>query len=394
MQSFDELIAFRKTLHQNPELSNQEQATAARILEEFQAFSPDDVITDLGGTGLAFVFNGSESGPTTLIRSELDALPIEEANSFAHRSKVNGVSHKCGHDGHMSIVTALGAELAKHRPKKGRVVLCFQPAEETGMGAIQVVNDVRFVNLIPDYAFALHNYPGLELGKVAVRAGTFNCASRGMIIHLKGKTSHAAHPENGVSPANALCKIIQELNSLPAKIPQQVAAGRNWVTVIHAKLGEIAFGTAPGDAVIMATLRSETNEAMQILIEEAERLSQTVAKTENLSISFEYDDVFQASVNTQQGCDLVVCACDNTQTPFVLLDEPMRWSEDFGQFTATAKEGAMFALGAGQASPQLHNPDYDFPDSLLPVGRDLFLDIIRQLNGLSVDSAIDTSRWT
>lgn len=381
MQSFDELIAFRKILHQNPELSNQEQATAARILEEFQAFSADEVITGLGGTGLAFVFNGAQSGPTTLIRSELDALHIEETNDFEHRSKVMGVSHKCGHDGHMSIVTALGAELATHRPQKGRVVLCFQPAEETGMGAIQMVQDPRFSDIAPDYAFALHNYPSLELGKVAVRAGTFNCASRGMIIHLKGKTSHAAHPENGISPANAMCHIIQELNGLPANVAQATSLGRNWVTVIHAKLGEVAFGTSPGDAVVMVTLRSETNEGMQTLVAHAERFSQAIAARENVSISFEYDDVFQASVNSQQGCDLVVSACDNTQTPFALLDEPMRWSEDFGQFTATAKEGAMFALGAGHTSPQLHNPDYDFPDGLIPVGRDLFLDIIRQLNG-------------
>ncbi|MFQ3187633.1 amidohydrolase [Marinomonas primoryensis] len=381
MQSLEQLITLRKTLHQNPELSNQEEATAARILNEFLAFSPDDVVTGLGGTGLAFVFNGADTGPTTLIRSELDALPIEETNTFAHRSQVKGVSHKCGHDGHMSIVTALGAELAKSRPQKGRVVLCFQPAEETGMGATQVVNDVRFAALKPDYAFALHNYPGLELGKVAVRAGTFNCASRGMIIHLKGKTSHAAHPENGVSPANAMCQIIQELNTLPAKLTQQGIERRQWVTVIHAKLGDVAFGTAPGDAVVMATLRSETNEGMQTLIEHAEAFSQTLAAQERLSIRFEYDDVFQASVNSQIGCDLVVSACEITQTPCLLLDEPMRWSEDFGQFTATAKEGAMFALGAGQTSPQLHNPDYDFPDSLIPTGRDIFLDIIRQLNG-------------
>jgi amidohydrolase len=381
MSPLDALITLRKTLHQNPELSNQEEATAVRIFNEFQSFSPDEIVTDLGGTGLAFVFNGTDSGPTTLIRSELDALPIEETNTFEHRSQVKGVSHKCGHDGHMSIVTALGAELAKSRPQKGRVVLCFQPAEETGMGAIQVVSDVRFAALKPDYAFALHNYPGLELGKVAVRAGTFNCASRGMIIHLKGKTSHAAHPENGISPANVMCNIIQELNALPSKIADQGIEGRHWVTVIHAKLGEIAFGTSPGDAVVMVTLRSETNEGMQMLIEQAEAFSQSVAKSENLGISFEYEDVFQASVNSQEGCDRIVSACETTQTPCLLLDEPMRWSEDFGQFTATAKEGAMFALGAGQTSPQLHNPDYDFPDALIPIGRDLFLDIIRQLNG-------------
>ncbi|ETI59200.1 amidohydrolase [Marinomonas profundimaris] len=381
MLSIDELIALRKNLHQHPELSNQEQETAARILNEFQAFSPDEVVTGLGGTGLAFVFNGVDNGPTTLIRSELDALPIEESNTFSHRSQVKGVSHKCGHDGHMSIVTALGAELAAHRPQKGRVVLCFQPAEETGMGAIQVVNDARFTALKPDYAFALHNYPGLELGKVAVRAGTFNCASRGMIVHLKGKTSHAAHPENGISPANAMCQIIQELNHLPAKLAQQGVEGRHWVTVIHAKLGEIAFGTAPGDAVVMVTLRSESNEGMHTLIAQAEAFSCRLAEQEGLSISFEYDDVFQASVNSQKGHDLVVRACESTQTDFVLLDEPMRWSEDFGQFTATAKEGAMFALGSGQSSPQLHNPDYDFPDALIPIGKTLFLNIIRQING-------------
>ncbi|WP_372738214.1 amidohydrolase [Neptunomonas sp.] len=382
MLNLNELITLRKALHQNPELSNQEQETAARILNVFQTFSADETYTDLGGTGLAFVFNGSESGPTTLIRSELDALPIEEINTFAYRSKVKGVSHKCGHDGHMSIVTSLGAELSKNRPQRGRVILCFQPAEETGLGAIQVVNDVRFASLNPDYAFALHNFPGLALGKVAVRAGTFNCASRGMIIHLKGKTSHAAHPENGVSPANAMCKIIQGLGELPSTIADQEIQGRNWLTVIHAKLGEIAFGTAPGEAVVMVTLRSETNEGMQTLIEQAETCSHLIANKENLSIAFEYADVFQASVNSQQGCDLVVNACQTTQTPFLLLEEPMRWSEDFGQFTATANEGAMFALGSGETSPQLHNPDYDFPDKLIPIGRDIFLNIIRQLNGI------------
>jgi len=124
-----------------------------------------------GGTGLAFVFNGADSGPTTLIRSELDALPIEETNTFSHRSQVKGVSHKCGHDGHMSIVTALGAELSKSRPQKGRVVLCFQPAEETGMGAIQVVNDVRFCYPQTGLCVCFAQLPGLALGKVAVRNG-------------------------------------------------------------------------------------------------------------------------------------------------------------------------------------------------------------------------------
>lgn len=377
-----QLIQLRKQLHQHPELSTCEQHTARQIVDVFADFSPDEVHTQIGGHGLAFVFNGRSQGPTTLIRSELDALPIHELNQFSHRSVVDGVSHKCGHDGHMTIVTALGAKLAHCRPHKGRVILCFQPAEETGTGAIDMVNDPKFSALKPDYAFALHNYPGLTLGRVAVRAGTFNCASRGLAIELTGKTSHAAHPEDGISPALAMCEIIQKLNELPEQIQQLGIEGNNWVTIIHAKLGEVAFGTSPGEAVVMATLRSETNQGMAKLVEFAEACAQHIAEKAGLTWRIQYNDVFQASINSAQGCQHVIEACHNTNTDCLLLDEPMRWSEDFGQFTAIAEQGAMFALGAGVSSPQLHNPDYDFADELIPIASELFLDIIDQINGL------------
>lgn len=378
-----QLIDLRKTLHQHPELSRQEVTTAQRIQSVFSKFAPDETHTQLGGEGLAFVFNGHEAGPSTLIRCELDALPIEEVNTFNHRSCVCGVSHKCGHDGHMAMVAALGAVLATNRPKRGRVILCFQPAEETGTGAIDMVNDPRFTSLMPDYAFALHNYPGLELGKVAVRSGTFNCASRGMIITLKGITSHAAHPEDGLSPALAMCQIIEQLHQLPASLNRQDTNDRDWVTVIHAKLGEVAFGTSPGDAVVMATLRSESNEGMATLVEQAELIARECAQQGKLKVQFDYQDVFQASVNSEEGYQRVVMACEHNTVPYHLMTEPMRWSEDFGQFTAVAKQGAMFALGAGTNSPQLHNPDYDFPDALIPIGRDLFLSLIEDINGLN-----------
>ncbi|MDN3683715.1 M20/M25/M40 family metallo-hydrolase [Vibrio sinaloensis] len=273
-------------------MSHQEQQTAQRIQTLFSDFNPDEVHKNLGGYGLAFVFNGSQPGPTTLIRSELDALPIQEINDFAHRSITDGVSHKCGHDGHMAIVSALGAELSERKPVKGRVILCFQPAEETGAGAVDMVNDSRFAPLIPDYAFALHNYPGLQRGKVAVKSGTFNCASRGIVIQLKGKTSHAAHPEDGVSPALAMCKVIESLSQLPQAVKAQGIKDRCWVTVVHAKLGEVAFGTAPGEAVVMATLRSETNQGMQTLVELAERWANTHTQQAGLQVAIHYDDVF------------------------------------------------------------------------------------------------------
>lgn len=375
--SSQQFAKIRHDLHQHPELSNQETATAQRISKIFSEQQPDETLSQLGGTGLAFSFHGSQPGPTTLIRCELDALPIHETNDLPYKSCTDGVSHKCGHDGHMAIVTALGASLARQRPQKGKVICLFQPAEETGAGAIQVVEDDKFSSLQPDYCFALHNLPGMPLGHVYCKPDTFNYASRGMIIRLKGKTSHAAHPEDGISPATAMCRIIEGLTNLPQQL-----AGFNLVTVVHANLGEIAFGTAPGDAVVMATLRTPTNQAMNQLVDQALQLANQQAAEHGLELSIEWEDVFGASVNTQQGYEHVMRACEVTGTPATTMEEGFRWSEDFGKFTEIC-EGAMFALGSGETSPQLHNPDYDFPDDLIPVGHDVFLEIIREINGIS-----------
>lgn len=370
-----QLTRLRHELHQHPELSDQETDTARRIRHLFAGLNPDQTLEPLGSTGLAFCFDGPQPGPVTLIRCELDALPIQEINDLPYRSVCDGISHKCGHDGHMAIVSALGSYLSSNRPEKGRVICLFQPAEETGAGAIQVVQDPAFQPLKPDYCFALHNLPGKPLGTVYCKPGPFNCASRGMIIRLKGKTSHAAHPEDGISPALAMSRIIQRLNELPEQLD-----GFNQVTVVHAQLGEIAFGTAPGEACVMATLRTETNEAMQQLVSAARTMAEQEAEKDPLSLSLEWDDVFRASVNSDSGYRMVKKACETTGTPLVTPDEGFRWSEDFGIFTEVA-QGAMFALGAGDSSPQLHNPDYDFPDELIPVGFELFRAIVEGING-------------
>lgn len=371
----------RQDLHQNPELSNAEKLTAERIKAVFNGFNPDESFDAIGGYGLAFVFEGAEPGPATLIRCDMDALPIQEINDFAHRSCTDGVSHKCGHDGHMAIVAALGATLAQQRPQRGRVICLFQPAEETGEGAARVVADRSFQALKPDYCFALHNLPGKPLGQVLCKPGSFNFASRGMIIELKGKTSHAAHPEDGISPALAMSEIIQQLTRLP-----EALEGFNLVTVVHALLGEVAFGTSPADATVMATLRTPTNNAMNQLVEQACAIAQQEAQKAGLALQIRWEDVFSASVNTEQGYQHVMAACQAVGVEVMTMEEGFRWSEDFGKFTEYC-EGAMFALGSGEDCPQLHNPDYDFPDSLIPVGQAVFLEIIRELNGL-VDSGV------
>lgn len=371
-----EFIKLRQHLHQHPELSQQEFKTAEHIVSVYAEFGVAPGAAGLGGTGLAFVFDSGKTGPTTLIRCELDALPIQETNDLPYQSRVDGVSHKCGHDGHMAIVTALGAELANNPPLTGRVICHYQPAEETGEGAAQVLADPAFEILKPDYAFALHNFPSLPLGEVYCKSGPFNCASCGIEIFFEGKTSHAAHPENGLSPAKAMCRMIEALDQLA----EPYAA--KWVTVIHALLGEIAFGTSPGSAEVRATLRSHDNKSMDALKKQAEIRAQELAKAQGLSVTVAWKDDFSASINTEEGYQRVMHACQTAGVTAHTLSEGFRWSEDFGKFTEQA-QGAMFALGSGEHSPQLHNPDYDFPDGLISIGVSVFRELILDINGLT-----------
>lgn len=205
-QDVIELTAFRRKLHEQPEISNEEEQTAREVVAFLADTQPDEVLTGLGGHGVAMVYDSGRPGPTVLFRSELDALPIEELSGVPHASRVPGKSHMCGHDGHTAILAALGRQFGRHRPAKGRVVLMFQPAEETGNGAAGVVADPRFKSIAPDFSFSLHNLPGIPFGEVRLKPGVVNCASRGMRIVLKGKTAHSSTPvDAGACKARAWC---------------------------------------------------------------------------------------------------------------------------------------------------------------------------------------------
>jgi amidohydrolase len=369
MEIMERVIELRRTLHSYPELAGQEIETARRISEFFAPLQPDVTIEHLGGSGLAFVF-GKAHGPTLLLRCEMDALPIEEQLKLPYRSTRAGVSHKCGHDGHMAILAAVGVTLSEHRPSSGRVVLLYQPAEENGAGAAAVLRDSRFDAIKPDFAFALHNVPGFPLGQIIIRPGAFACASRGMSVTLHGQTAHAAQPDTGVSPALAVCQIIHGLADFPEYIvPIDETA---FATVVGATLGEKAFGTAPGNAEVWATLRSETNETMTGLIDFAQQLVRETAERHRLEHSIEYEDVFDATVNSQRAVDLILEVAGDLSIH--VPESPFRWSEDFGRFTGMS-DGALFGIGAGNI-PNLHNPDYDFPDELIPFAVELFRRIV------------------
>lgn len=367
----EDIIQFRHTLHQTPELSGQEFQTASRIIKFFSRFTPDNIYTEVGSSGVIVVFGKAEA-PCVMLRCELDAVPIEEPPNLPYASCNSCVAHKCGHDGHIAILAAVAEALSLNAPKNIRVALLFQPAEETGEGSRQIVEDPVFRQVNPKMIFGLHNVPGYEHGKILVRKGTFCCASRGLTITLTGKTAHAAQPETGCSPASTMAQLIDFAENI------REHTGLNnplsFCTVVGARLGEKAFGTAPARAELYITVRSATDDDMLKMVRAIERETAEKAEIKGLDWHMEYSDVFDATSNDDRCVELIEKANSNRT---VQLQSPFRWSEDFGVYTQHLP-GAFFGLGAGITIPPLHHPDYDFPDDLIIEGANVFLNIIEQ----------------
>lgn len=340
--------------------------------------SPTRVLTGLGGHGVAAVFDSGKDGPTVLFRAELDALPIQECNNIQWSSQISGKSHVCGHDGHVTMLLALGRMISRQPVAQGRVVLMFQPAEEDGSGAKAVVADPAYQDIQADWAFAIHIEPGRPFGYVSTCAGLINCASLGLKIKLSGKTAHAADPEDGVSPALAVAELIPALDALGAG--GSLDEDFRLVTMTHVKIGEPSFGVASGDAEVFATLRTTGDDGMESLETMARALAVAAAEKFGLSVGFEVCDNFAASINDPDAYIVATTAMDAIGVAYGDAGVPMRASEDFGVFGWNAK-AAMLCLGPGEDYAALHNPDYDFPDDLIPIGSAIFERIARDLLG-------------
>lgn len=373
-----ELSELRRALHKRPEVSGKERETAQTIMTALEALSPNIILSDLGGHGVAAVFEGEREGPTVMFRAELDALPIQELGDIPWMSQRLGTGHLCGHDGHMTMLLALGRLIARQPVASGRVVLMFQPAEEDGSGARAVVSDPAFSDIAPDWAFAIHNEPGRPLGEVGIRAGLINCASQGLEIRLTGKTAHAANPETGTSPARAVSNLITALTELGTGGPLNDAF--KLVSITHIRVGEPSFGISPGEAVIYATLRTANDAAMAAIAEDARKLAAKAAEEEGLEVAFFVRDDFAASVNDPDAVGIAASAMDAVGIAVSDDGLPMRASEDFGVFGWNAK-AAMMLLGSGEGHAALHNPDYDFLDDLIPIGAAIFDRIARDVLG-------------
>ena len=369
------LTQLRKELHKYPEVSGKEEKTAKRIVSFLENYPPDEMVTQVGNNGILAIYNGKTPGQTVLFRAELDALPIDEVNTFNHRSFIVGVSHKCGHDGHMAILCGLAMELHLNRPKTGSVILLFQPAEEDGSGAEKVFKDPKFIYK-PNFVFALHNIPGYKKNLIVVKNNTFSCAVNSLIIKLKGITAHAGEPEKGINPALALAKITTQFNQcIQADISKD-----NYclITPIYSKMGKKAYGVSADTGEIHFTVRSDSNKKMQEIEKTLENLATKIANEFQLKCKTYWTQGFRANENDVAAANQIRTAAKVHNFDVFEKETPFTWGEDFGLFTQQFP-GAMFGLGSGLTSPALHNPDYDFPDEIIATGVTVFLQISKQI---------------
>lgn len=361
-----ELLELRYDLHRNPCLSGDEADSAERVKNWLgERLEQVEFVEELGGTGLAAVIDSGHPGSTVILRAELDALPMNDWPELPHASTREGIAHKCGHDGHSVIISAVGLLLRQFPLPGGRVVLLYQPAEETGQGARQVLADPRFPTLSADWAFGLHNVPGLPMGQIQYRVGPLCPASEGFEVRIVGAPSHASEPHKGRNPALAIAQILSSFAALPAELGGLNSVGL--ITPTSIQMGRRDFGISPGEAELCFTVRAETTSKLQALVEVMRRRAGLIASHYDLQLEFKRHDPFPATVNTPEGAAVLKRAFRHLEFPTERPDTIFPWSEDFGEFLVRIP-GAFFALGAGLDHPPLHSHEYDFPDQVISRG--------------------------
>jgi len=368
------LTNLRQKLHRIPEASGEEMKTAGLIEKELRKTKSDQLITGIGGHGIAAIYKGINPGRgmNLMIRCELDGLKIREETKLAYQSVHENRMHACGHDGHMAIVTGLAGMLDQQRPKTGSVILLYQPAEETGEGAEKVLSDPKFENLKIDRAVALHNLPGFKKGAIYIRSKTFAAASVGIRISLKGESSHAAYPAQGINPAGEIARVVEsvrQINSANSKKDQLSVA-----TVTFIKLGEEAFGISPGNGEIGVTLRAETDELLENMQAKLMDDLASIKKEFKGEITGKFTEPFAATVNDREGVKQFKSAVEDV-AKIEKLDRPFPWSEDFGVFRKKCPI-TLFGIGSGKKSKPLHSEYYNFDDTLIPAGIRVFAALI------------------
>lgn len=363
-RNFELAKHLRRELHQHPELSNEEVWTKQHLMDFLITFTTNFEIVDKGNWFYA-VYRVGENKPNIAFRADFDALPMDEVIDLPWASKFPGKAHKCGHDGHSATLAGFMLEIDQNGADKN-IFCLFQPAEETGDGAIQCVDFIKKNNI--DEIFAYHNMSGLPFKSVAIIDGTMLCASKGMSIYLEGSPAHASQPEAGINPSLVIANIVREI---PTFISPEKNRGLVLCTVVQIDVGEKAFGLSASKGVIRMTIRALYEKELVQLEENLEGFATSQAEEHGLKVSFYYNDEFPETVNHKESTNKIRTVAKNKGMDLIELNEAVRGSEDFGHFTKLTK-GAYCFIGNGEVYPNIHTFAYDFRDELIESGVELF----------------------
>jgi amidohydrolase len=373
------IAALRRDIHAHPELCFQEERTAdviARALTEWGI----PVHRGLGKTGVVGIVKNGTSDRAVGLRADIDALPMTEHNKFAHASKHPGKMHACGHDGHTAMLLAAAKHLSKHRNFDGTVYLVFQPAEEGGGGAREMIKDGLFDKFPMEAMFGAHNWPGMAAGQFAVKSGPVFASSNEFKITVRGKGSHAALPHNGIDPVPIACQIVQGFQTIITRNKRPIDAGVISVTMIHA--GE-ATNVVPDSVEIQGTVRTFTLEVLDLIERRMKAVAEATCQAFEASCEFSFNRNYPPTINHPKETEFVrsvlsdVVGAQNVQE-----FEPTMGAEDFS-FFLLEKPGCYFLIGNGDGEHRegghglgpcmLHNPSYDFNDELIPLGGSMWV---------------------
>jgi len=364
----------RRDIHAHPELCFQEVRTADIVAQQLTAWGIP-IHRGLGTTGVVGVVKAGTSSRAIGLRADMDALPMHELNTFAHASTVAGKMHACGHDGHTAMLLAAAQYLSTHRQFDGTVYLIFQPAEEGGGGAREMIKDGLFDKFPMDAVFGLHNWPGSAVGYFAASAGAVMASSNEFTITILGKGGHAAMPHNALDPVPAACQLVQGFQTIISRNVKPIDAGVISVTMIHA--GE-ATNVIPNTCELRGTVRTFSVEVLDLIEQRMRVMTEHTCAAAGLSGEFSFKRNYPPTINTgreAEFCRRVMAEIVGPER--VQVQEPTMGAEDFS-YMLQAKPGcyAFIAngdgehreMGHGGGPCMLHNASYDFNDALLPLG--------------------------
>ncbi|SEL72739.1 hippurate hydrolase [Roseateles sp. YR242] len=376
------IAALRRDLHAHPELCFHEDRTSDLIAKTLTEWGIP-VHRGLGKTGVVGILKGRD-GPRTLgLRADIDALPITEHNTFAHASKHPGKMHACGHDGHTAMLLSAAKHLAQHRDFEGTVYLVFQPAEEGGGGAREMIKDGLFDKFPMEAMFGVHNWPGMAAGQFALKTGPVFASSSEFKITIKGKGAHGAMPHLGNDPVIVASHLVQAFQTIITRNKRPIDAGVISVTMIHA--GE-ATNVIPESCEMQGTVRTFTLETLDLIEQRMRTITEATGAAFELSCEFSFHRNYPPTINHAAETDFArSVVTEMVGAANVQEFEPTMGAEDFSYYLQNVP-GCYFLIGNGDGAHRegghglgpcmLHNPSYDFNDELIPLGGSMWVRLV------------------